>query len=532
MRQTRLDKYFDIPQTPCARISFLNLPQSVRLQIYSAAGLDNECGRMRSLSYRGPERDHSLILTSISEEELFWESQHSPNLLSLLLVCKTVYRDVIPLVYSSTTFLIRYRDRCSLEPLWRFSRTTLSHMTSLIVLLNITSYQIDDDCYSLEKYFKQRTIHPAERALDCVRRDYKRAIEEWKRAATWLAESIQPNRLTIKLICDIRKSSSETALLVLAPFQSLPTLKSCSIRLSRERDPYLAQLAAETVFQVTGCGTTNRFKSHFPFCYLPKELRLKILHYTDLVAPEEVKWSRDSGFHLAKYPWVKCLGYKGCHCPYWFAAYSTQWTCKCWAPPTALFAVNCAMRREALEVFFSQNNFDIGGTLTSDSRRGIQDEPIPALWFLQNVIPLFALRHLRALNLEFSVVCGDYLNPEESCCHELRSLALLLVANANIPVLVLRLSLTHVKREEDESVSLETQRNRDAIIRSYHTIVGCFKELQGLKDFFVMLKYPTMSSSNAPQTRLAEKTLEQKLEQEIMGDGYDSSSRGKHQRPL
>ncbi|KAK4152987.1 hypothetical protein C8A00DRAFT_15772 [Chaetomidium leptoderma] len=182
--------------------------------------------------------------------------------------------------------------------------------------------------------------------------------------------------------------------------------------------------------------------SHYDTHLLPRELRLRILEYTDLIVPSrDVAWSRqDQGYltfhsesefaHDYEYrrQFFGCWfpsntqtpqgprPYTGCFCRRRHSAFSS-FTCKCWAPPgPALFLVCRTLYQDAVLTFYSGNRFIVydyradppwGLPLMDENPRGpvpVYDYPnerLAASQFLREVVPAHCLGHLRFLELVF-----------------------------------------------------------------------------------------------------------------------------------
>ncbi len=169
---------------------------------------------------------------------------------------------------------------------------------------------------------------------------------------------------------------------------------------------------------------------------LPRELRLRVLEYTDLVTPfREVVWWRDAGgFRVAEgdnlsvrrvidefehgRQFVRCWQRRdgegdeeppiGCFCSRYHAAASPR--CKCWASPRALFQVCRSLYEEANLVFYKSNRFLIidspeRGSIFApwmNAETGYPHQTLAASEFLHKVVPRHAMQHLRFLALVYS----------------------------------------------------------------------------------------------------------------------------------
>lgn len=197
-------------------------------------------------------------------------------------------------------------------------------------------------------------------------------------------------RLTLSVVCDIDPShprALEIASLITAPIRLLPQLRDCRIRLGNTPNPRLQAMAREAALYACR-PSPPRYKSaatppsppHFTprpsLMTLPRELSIRILEYTDLVAPgREVTWSRQDhryvmhrfhekvlSDHLHLRPLVRCWEQLDdtvspfacfCHCRH---ASFTQ-LCRCWAPPGPTLFLICRTWCQDAQFVFTRNRF-------------------------------------------------------------------------------------------------------------------------------------------------------------------------------
>jgi hypothetical protein len=305
----------------------------------------------------------------------------------LLVCCRTIYAEVSALLYSSNRFVIRYWEKQSLSPLRALTPSSLSSLTNLKIVLNQASCHFRDFRYAedpqgvccVDKNTSRPELHDA--PLDLREARAKPLVDEWKSAAEHLARHISPHKLELCVVCDVRQDDLESATKVLEPLSLFSELHNCHIRLSRNPSPQLQRIAHDMVLKSRGLllpdelektsQTKPRIGSHL--LALPRELRLYILSYTDLITPwKEVEWSRDcngDGKYIALYP--RCRAVEGLHCDshlHYGCRFFNCWpahsllskagigcfcqvrhsaassTCICWAPPIALFLVSCSSK--------------------------------------------------------------------------------------------------------------------------------------------------------------------------------------------
>jgi hypothetical protein len=438
---------------------FLDLPPGLRRHIYVDAGLVINSGRDLLLNPRENEHD-----------------DERPNLspsLALMCICRIVHAETSLLFYSTNRFVIRYRRAGDLGNLRILQPKLLLALTYLTVQLNVANA-------SRKRHAPTNCPSSDDKMLRADCSSAQILLSEWETTADYLSRHIKADALDFGLVCDV--ADVETAQRIVAPLYRLPTLAGCHIRLGPKpsHDVRLQQIARDAGLKAEGRRVTNEFSG---FSRLPPELRLRILEYTDLVAPlSKVSWifgpGHDFGYDLPRFekgcPSSRCEPpYDVCHpnvhqgclrsqcrlgpgheCPHYASGWGwgTEdgkfgcWTCShyacqfrncwrgkkrgtgqfsfcqrrhtsytrfchCWAPPTRLFLVSRAFRREARQVFFGKNHFDID--FSNYSLLTGWGPPRPARYpesmFLNDVISASALQYFRSL--EFHFLHHDRLPP-------------------------------------------------------------------------------------------------------------------------
>ncbi|KAL2185620.1 hypothetical protein L209DRAFT_691292 [Thermothelomyces heterothallicus CBS 203.75] len=536
----------------------------------------------------------------------FWNEEQPGSIAfhGLLLSCSRIYKEAAALLYSANEFVLHYETPGSLQPLLALTPPVLSALASLKIVLTQTA------CH-----------HPAEKTwvyLDCCVRGYSKLhcrrfhigihqlplphsppgadnddpsaaatdlLSEWHAAASHLSSHITPGRLELGLVCDIdpqHQDAIDLANRALEPLRHLPLLRDCHIRLCETPNPRLSRLARDVVMQ--SCGITLPYLEPVPgkttFLSLPRELRLRILEYTDLVTPtKEVWWCRkDFGYSWSGNqgrlacvgPWRWECSYNsisecwfrrkthvvtmsersiGCFCRRRHAAIST--TCTCWAPPgPALFLVSRAWCRDAQLVFFSANRFvvhdlDIAYPQSTEDpgayphwKGEILDGDYPfkrfaASHFLREVIPPRCIAYLRFLELVFPFYRhGTWPQTDHPAMEDWRDTVAWLRDKINGPALTTRLFVT--EQDEIRPPGLpHTVAERDKVYRAYMSILQPLRQLtegaNGLAGFYTNLHvYPQRWIENVSGTRAGKmwerehKALKEKAERYVMGDRYDS----------
>lgn len=533
MSQLRLDKFFDFPRQAPSGLTFLDLPIDIRHRIYEEAGLVK--GRIINLNHRGTQisdtelldesdglqDSQSLFCTPSDDEIINWKG--SLITYNLLQTSSAIYNEIIPIIYSSNAFMIRRRDRGDLQSLQNLSPESLASPTHLVIRLNVACCDFEEECVYFGRANSSCRRFRHGKLLGNISRADKAVIMEWKCTVARFASHVKPHHLSIEFTCDTE--NYETAKQVIVPFAQLSPLKSCDIRLSCYPDPELRQLAEETAVRATG-GTIPI--DSFPFTSLPKELQIRILYFCNLIAPSEIEWKPGHGFRLRddRCACIESRLWLGRYCQH--AAFSER--CKCWLPSTALFLVDHAMRRIALEIFYSQNRFIVVPLHGRYQLAPSTPDRVEASLFLRDVVPAHAVHHLRSLEIVFPEFEGDYLAADSPGYQDWLSTISCLAEYANLPKLTLKVRMLDVFRIPYRE---GLDRQRTIVLDMYRRVLAPLELLKGLKDIFIHFTSPVEPQEWRLNTYLRElkrreaKQLEQTFERMIMGEGYDSGARGK-----
>lgn len=340
---------------------------------------------------------------------------------------------------------------------------SIALLTQLVIHINVASCEKGQACCKAD---------PGESNL-CLKNDKPLGtsspaiISEWQSIARYILARIDPFRLRMYFVCDV--DGLETAKDLMEPFCSTPTLADCSIRLSEQPDPLLRDLAQEVATHAMGYqyhSSLDQTQSAFRFLDLPRELRLQILEYTDLVTLlSEVEWNPERNFNLHYRNW-RCGGSfdgffdccvdshwacqfrncwqgkswpVGCFCRRYHAAFSSS--CYCWSPPASLFLICKQLREDAQEVFFARNRFIIVPSRGCTSPAESTPARLEISIFLRDVIPSQALPRLRSMEIVFPPFYDDYLRPHESAYQDWLQTIEYVSKLLNLPMLTLRVHM-------------------------------------------------------------------------------------------
>lgn len=570
----------------------LRLSPETRRRIYLRAGLgprwyyaDEESPRMYDLADLSGLR--AMKLRYSYDEQSFY---------SLLLSCRTIYSEVSALLYSTHWFIIHHRTRQTLQPLRALTPHALASLTSLKIVLNQTSchqqqhgHEGDGGCCSI---ISAQGSDPAARAIgftsnSCclvwhqdehdshLERSTLSAEEmlgDWHAAAAHLASYIAPGKLELALVCDIPRDDVETAERVLASLHLLPLLKNCHVRLCGTQDTRLQELAQAAVLRARGIASSESpsvLNSSSPrLINLPRELRLRILEYTDLIAPwKEVTWSRDkrgyyreavepcfsaegSGrcspeFHhgcqfgdcSSRSSWPELS--LGCFCIRRHTAFSSR--CRCWAPPTRLFLVCRTLYLDANVVFYSGNRFIVIDGPSSNpfvpwAPGNYPHESLAASHFLHHIVPRHCLGYIRFLELVFAPFTHLSRPRDEHPALEDWAETLDWVKDKlNLPALTLRMIMAGNRGFRPDG-SLEMTRAQGKEVGATHIrIISPLQRLgaatdNGLARFYAELHWPWLwtewvgeklkEESRREWLQSKHRELKTRAERAIMGERY------------
>ncbi|KAH6628347.1 hypothetical protein F5144DRAFT_491852 [Chaetomium tenue] len=458
-------------------LTLLGLPAHIRRRIYLHVGL----ARWDGLPY---------VFDLHGREARFQPSPSPGSFNGLLLSCRLLHDEAAALLYSSNHFVLDYSQPASFAPLHALTVPSLASLTSLRIVLNQSSCHEPDtvglgNCCRhghkdepwprtgifictkdhADKHsppllsLSGRGSSPDEE--DCGVAAAQAMLSEWHSTAVYMSSLLSPGNLDLSLICDIdprHPQAVEVAAQAVAPLSLLPLLKNCHVRLCESPDRRLQQVASDAVMRARGVSApySKPPPTATPFLSLPRELRLLILEYTDLITPwREVMRSRcHRGYTVLHIPchrieyldcplevhpgcqFSRCWGNPdiepriGCFCRLRHAASSSR--CVCWSPPSSLFLVCRTLRQDAELVFFSGNRFVVNDVdshspsrITAPSAQAVAAtrcypfERFAASQFLREVVPTHCLAHLRFLEIVFPPYPHDHWpQPEDPAMKE------------------------------------------------------------------------------------------------------------------
>ncbi|KAI8957554.1 hypothetical protein F5Y11DRAFT_360735 [Daldinia sp. FL1419] len=455
--------------------TFLHLPPSVRRQVYEEAGL--------------------IVGGNINRTK---QDEAYRLIYNILQTCRAIHDEVQRIIYAENRFVVNREG--TLEDgfyhLGRLSPQACSALRNLYVHLHVEG--------------QPRVYCPPTATL---RPSW---IKAWQ------------TTLNLYLICDTGNDKKTRA--VLRPLHDNPgILADCHIRLDEERYSLLCAVAQDVALRAKGIDPGLR-KKPFRFMDLPQELCLRILKYTDLVAPRnEIEWTPELGFHTtSSYIWKSCCNEEsddyidklfdhenhfldcepehvdttGSFCSACHSSYSSS--CQCWIPPDSLMRVSRRMYAYAIDILYSCNRVILFSDPYAHASNLVQKDVIrrPEV-----------LSHLRSVELVFPGFSPDlFLRPEDPTYADWKFAVDHLRAYANLNAMTLVESSLVLDNREPFSRFLSVCGS--AFLAPLTTLRD-----GGLNRLFVFLEW------DWHYKYLDE--LEVRLEKEVMGSDYDSCVVGK-----
>jgi hypothetical protein len=424
--------------------SFLSLPYSVRREIYILAGLSRLCplaiAHKQSSSIRPQQQEEhpipgvrALHRINCRYKRLllgFWAGvyQSEPDCVcpeipkQLLFVSKAVYSDTHDILYRENSFVVRAHTAKDLVVLKTLLGHSIRQMRYLMVRLNCWPCGRGHDPANFTQgrcLVCQTPISTSDSPLRLGSSETEDLAQSWAEVCSILESNIADFQLCLTLFCDV--DDIETAKQILLPLEKIPRLKSCAIRLGRNRDDELRSLARTTSLKLTSANQLAEYSSsRISFMDLPREIRLRILEFTHL-GKQGTFFKNYTKLAIEKKTLVQRTGppnkilrkmccntcnftKKDCCCPLRYAAYSPS--CQCRVLPLELLLVSRQMDIDASEILYSTNTFIFRDSFDS------------TLSFLASLRPS-TLKLFRRVNFVFNSDQTGYWNLQEEAWTEL-----------------------------------------------------------------------------------------------------------------
>jgi hypothetical protein len=311
-----------------------------------------------------------------------------------------------------------------------------------------------------------------------------------------------------------------------------------------------------------------------PLLSLPRELRFRILEYTDLITPwNEVTWSREhSGYvasrvgcvdrdargvkcppaihHGCQFRWYSNTYSEpsaGCRCGSQLAAVSSS--CACWAPPLAQFLICRTLYRDAQVVFFSLNRFVIHDFEANPPWRAPLDdypnECFAASKFLKHVIPAECLNELRSLEIVFPPYSHKgWPRDGHAALQDWSDTIDWVKDKVNLPGLTVRLVMADASEwSPPEHRENMTKEEGNEILKGYARILGPLARLGDidLGRFYAQFAWPWRwtprvcrrieSDDGLEWLKSKERQLKERAEAFVMGARYERLYPGREEPP-
>lgn len=525
--QAKLDRYFNLPRQPRPHgTTLLDLPVKTRRLIFDYLDLIKE--------------DHIHLNGSSLQKEpqIFIRGYRPPfQAHSLMLVCRTLYQEVCPIVYGQNQFFISRNAPCGLRALFNLGPLALASLLSIQISIHECQFvckafkcsQACDDCDDL-------SLSLGTRPLAHISPNSRSVITEWEMLCAHIAPYLKPSRLRLCVICDT--DSCETAKKIVKPMQLFSSLGACAIRLSNNSVSGLRSLAAHTALSLTSKGAEN------PASYdLPYELKSEILQYTDLVAPHDLQWVPQQGY-ICRSGGIdsmrQCLQLRPdslnpcelCalihrHCYRGKAQNAALYSsCSCWRFPANYFLVSREVHQIATRIFYSNNHFNIFCYDNHSKEPTLHLAKFPP--FTKRLTGN-ALPYLRSLQFMISDI-PSFPSPQASVSiKNWTECVRMLKQDGDIPRLSITIDFSRageiVEVYDDHLAAFE--RDKRARVTEQR-IIGSLKLLHGLKDLFVHWGYPRYRETYPRHSADEREKREIMLEQSVMGQDYNATARGKY----
>ncbi|KAI0514614.1 hypothetical protein F5B22DRAFT_610166 [Xylaria bambusicola] len=547
MVQRKLDYYFQrrsiepkISSSSSCTLSFLDFPYHVRHRIYVLAGLVRFCPI--NLNQEGPR---SRICISINDEPsdyaCFFESRKflgrlytidcipgcycPPFPFALLCVSRAISEEALRILYSENSFTTSRSDSWGLKPLQNLSPSTLSCLRTLTIRLNtcqcfyrqrfifLENHQNVDSqpLFQCHPWCQQYGHH--DRPLRSRARQHATLLQEWKAVVNRLAIHCHLELLRLDLVCDTE--DIETAHHVIDSLSPIQNLRACSIRLSQKPSWEHSALAQRAVSRLLGRLPEQLPQNKLNTYHLPAEILIRILEYSELVAPFDLEWSPDRG--LVPFDCCKeCTETLDCcTCSHYHGSYSGS--CTCWRMPLSILLVSRQVNDIAKTIFFQRNRFIVlprGGRL--NDMLSCEDECPPLIQMFQRLPPDTTFL-LRSIGLVFPSPPSEIDSPFANVLGKWEETVRLLAAACDTQKLSLALFIgpEYLNRE------CKWELSRRPSSPSLQALTVRLREVQGLQDLFIYIKWPKYTAWDGSVRYSAA------LEKEVLGPGYDSKIRGK-----
>lgn len=391
LRQQTLEQCWVGAKLPRPRLSFLRLPSAIRRQIYVDAGFPSGC----------------YISFPIASNESI-ETETAQVALSLMLTCRTIYSEVLQILFADNVFTAAlhrpgflYRLRQSAGKI-RVMRRLLIHARpdekrnqSLLCCHRGAVASLPEQRPACQDHHHTRP-HTRQNFLD------------FRETLKLVLANAQPGTLELGLSL-FAGNDIELADWLLSPLldKEAPLLAECAIDLGTGYKADRADLIHKYTTQSVIKPTNTAPRVPFRFADLPPELRRLVLSFMDIVVPgERIEWlpsgawsmhidpehdlgCRHDMLNWGMFPDGPCL-HHGFFCAFWGSGRSQY--CCCWGPPVAILLVSRWLYREAMSVFLQMNTFVSTPDWASDLKQAAAQFEDPAAPLRRVLSNTYAIR--------------------------------------------------------------------------------------------------------------------------------------------
>jgi hypothetical protein len=525
-----------------SRCRFLELPASIRLQIYYEAGLVS--GKTIHLNYWGSRKQES---TSQARNNTWWDAHLSALPLNLFAVCHSVHNELRKVLYGENRLVVSRKAPRGLRVLERLGTSTLREIRFLVIRVNVSS--CESRCCGARGHRCgnnwHRCLSPSSHDLPLSSNIDQLVIAQWQRLCTQLASSVQPGNLALYVTCDC--ADVTTAQMIAEKLRLLPALRDCGLRLAIQAAEDIKAVTKDTAMYLTHSSPPPP-PLPFRFLNLPKEIQLHILAYTGLVPCAEIVCTQKQ-LHC----WISCRS-RGtiatspgidtallkCFCSAAHSAFSLRCCCVSLTSPFAMFLVSREVRDHAMEVFYGQNSFSVSmeqlvslcqdsttlsSRLDTDSEGEITEQ-LSEVSIVPGLAPFppTSIGRLTSLRLLFEYSDLEHLQPNQAGWGNWLRTIDTLSREANLAALTLQIHMSEKFYPDFDDEKLTFSPIYESFMQqTYENLVRPMKVLRGrLKNLFIHLNWDTSSGFSDGR-----REHEQMLERIVMGQTYDAWKCGK-----
>lgn len=445
------------------KVTFLDLPQDVKIRILQYAGLLRPCPIDILVEKHRPKPNVGLCGNGkpLRMTRIPWTAKwmspyygpcdHPPLPVKVFLASRAIRQELGSLFFSRSLFSIHIYGRQDFRVFNAATEWGLLHLKHLHLTLG-----------AHYRYLKlSRGIH-------------RTTLNIWTQFCQNAKEKMPALRY-FSLKCKVKELDVASRLMcIMDPF---PTLAHCAFHFSDNQDDDIRPVIKRAAWRLTGNLTDD--KPPFPFAKLPKEVQLMILEHVLVSRSDPFLSAIERNAAMVGLFDRKCQPTSGsalsccctcsplraaCFCDTRQTAFSTS--CTCFSSPLPYFLVSQEFYQDCRRVFFAKCHFMF-----------VDEEPDPVMRFL-NSIPTSYSMQIRRLSFKFPMTFRNYARTpkaEEAMILSWSVLRRFIREHFDLP----RLSLSVIDHGTRGSSINRNKYNR--------RVLKAFTELQGLREFRVFL---------------------------------------------